>query len=285
MHLPFSVNTIRAMKSALSKWVLYLLASLAVGPSLAWLTGRLVDAQGGDAATLLISDSSPGVVALCFAACVLGSGALAWAGAKSLDAATGCLLAGICLAWAAWPLGTLESLARLHGEATPLLRLSIEHAICMGIALAVAFIVTKRTVTSVSESAPRSDFASRLPAILLGTAAAAAACTLVANTSMKGQTIAGAMAGGIAAAIVIQFLNAKKKLPISPVDPLISVSLVACLGPIAVLTLQGGKFESAVMAGKVLAFAKPLSLEWPGGGLLGTALGLSWASGAIDRHS
>lgn len=285
MHDCFSVNIIRPMKSALSKWVLYLLASLVVGPCLAWLTGMLSDVRGGEAATLLMNNSRLSITLLCFAAATVGSCALAWAGATALDTATGCFLGGICLAWGAWPLATMESLARLYGESTPLFRLALENALCMCIGLVAASLVSKSSPAITTPPAKKSGFASRIPSILIGAAVAAAACMFVANTSMKGQTFAGAIAGGIAAAVAIQFLSAKEGLQVSPLVPMVSIALVAIAGPIAVLLIQGGKFESAAMAGKVLAFAKPLSLEWPAGGLIGTALGLSWASGAIERHT
>jgi hypothetical protein len=122
-------------------------------------------------------------------------------------------------------------------------------------------------------------------AIVLGAIAAAGACYLVANNSFKGQTIAGAAAAGIAAAVVSQFVCGSEHGVVKPIIPLTSLTLVAAFSPVIASMLHGVKLEALIMSGEVLPLARPLSFEWPAGGMIGTALGLSWATGAMQRHS
>jgi hypothetical protein len=273
------------MKTALSKWILYLLASLAIGPVLYRLTSSLTDQHGGGSALLFDSASPMWLVASCFLAALGAAGTFAWFGAKTIDKSTGYILAGICLAWAAWPLASLESLTRLHGAEIPVYRIALENLACMGIALAVVWIADRHHAEGEPSANERIAISSYVLAIVVGAVAAAAACYFVANNSFKGQTIAGAVAAGIAAAVVSQFVSGTGQGVARPLIPIASLGVVAALSPVAASLLHGVKLEALVTSGDVLPLARPISFEWPAGGLIGTALGLSWASGAMQRHT
>jgi hypothetical protein len=285
MTQPFAVNIIPRMKTALSKWILYLLASLAIGPGLYRLTSAITDEHGGQSAILSDSASPVWMVAACFLAALCASGAFAWIGAKTVDEPTGYILAGICLVWTAWPLANLESLTRLHESELPVYRIALENLACMGIAFVIVWIASRQRLEADSPTTESIGGQKIATAVCIGAIAAAGACYLVANNGLKGQTIAGAVAAGIAAAVVSQFVHGSINARTRPFIPLASLSVVAACGPVVASMLHGVKLEALVTSGDVLPLARPLSLEWPAGGLIGIALGLSWASGAMQRHS
>lgn len=283
------------MARSILKWTLYLAALLALGPAVATLTGALRDPTGGHAATLLSSTSLgagllAGFVALA-AAAVIGV-----AGSKNINVGTGCTLAGIVLAWAGWRLGSLEDLARLPNSSVPLLTIAIENGLVTLAAAAIAFLCVKTGsgIWSASEgnalaSKPERDDLPNLPTLATGALGAIVASTLavylMANNGFKGQTLAAATLGGVASAIFAQLAVAGKRSLITPVIPSIAVALVALVGPIVALAMHGSKIDALVYAGKVLPLARPVSLEWAAGALMGVPLGLSWTASSVDPRA
>ncbi|MFZ4573388.1 MAG: hypothetical protein ACOYN0_03255 [Phycisphaerales bacterium] len=280
------------MRQSILKWSLYLFALLVAGPALASLAGNLRDAGGGHAATLLLT-SNVGAGLLAGVAALGGALVIGVVGARLVAVGTGCTLAGIVLAWCGWRLGSLEDLARLPDKQVPLMLLAVENGLVAAVGAAIAFACVKfgRGLWSADNGTAMSslpDPTEPPTRAALGTAfgAGVVGCALltffVANNGLKGQTLAAATIGGLAAAIMGQLVLAGKRSLITPVIPAASVVIVAVLGPIAAAILHGSKLDAAIYAGDVLPLARPISLEWAAGALMGVPLGLSWTATSVD---
>ncbi len=283
------------MKHAITKWTMYMGALLVAGPGVAMLTGALRDVSGGHATTLLANTS---LVAgfLAGIAAILAGTLIGGGGSRVLGVGSGTMLAGIVICWSAWRLGTLELLARVPGQPVPLLKLAIENLAVSLCAIAVAVVCTRfgKGVWSASEgntlaSKPPNDELPNTPTLLVALVAGAIACGaaayFVATNGLKGQTVAAATVGGIAAAVFSQLAVAGKRSLLTPVIPVASVAIVATIGPIAAMVLHGDKLDSLIYVGKVFPLARPISLEWAAGALMGVPLGLSWTASSVDPHA
>ena len=288
------------LKSTL-KWALLLGSLLAVGPLVATLMMRVNDVDGGRAVTFLVNgDLTAALMTLAvLVGCVLTVGVVA---ARLFGLSTAMACAGFIVAWTASAQGNLESIVRraVGGEDLP--KLAVE-GLLVTLAAGVAAALFGRISAAAHASAvkPSSD-RSRGPLSLLvtgdtarenpvpillaslaaGVIVSAIGVWLIALSGARNQTLAAAILGGIAAGAVNQVLSANRSFTLTPLVPILSIALLGLLAPLVVLGVegQGANLVARIYDGTVLNLARPVSLDWAAGALIGVPLGMSWAGSA-----
>jgi hypothetical protein len=66
---------------------------------------------------------------------------------------------------------------------------------------------------------------------------------------------------------------------------MLALAVLGLAGPLVAKGVQGSRLVEATYAGELLALARPLSLDWAAGALLGVPLGLAWAGAMLDHRS
>jgi hypothetical protein len=298
------------MLKAVLRWVLVLGSLLAIGPFAATLLANLRDADGGRAVTILVNGHlSQGLIAglaVFAAAAVVGL-----AGSHFLSLNTGMWSAGLVLAWGAWAEGatdggTLENIVRRAGGGKDLLTLAVEGlaVTLLGAALTWAMVKVahraqqpsavdaKTGAAKAGAAAPALIYGEGdgkpMPALVGAFVVAAAGAGLVAwlfaVSGVKGQTVAAALLGAIAAGAAAQTAANAKGYHVTPVTPILGVALAALAGPVIAMTMHGAKLIDVVYSGNVFSLARPLSLDWAAGAILGVPIGLGWAGSMLDRR-
>ncbi|MEM8757751.1 MAG: hypothetical protein AAGF47_08210 [Planctomycetota bacterium] len=250
-------------------WAVVLAAALLLGPAAGWLVALLLGEDGGPAATVLVGQSpiigllvGVGVGLLSIAAIGIG----AWA----VSVNVGLVAGGAVLAWAAARSGRVDDLA-IASPNGPWQRLALE-GIAWGLFVAgVCFVVWRVRPASRERLRRSSRESGRLvTSLIVGTAAAMAAAWLVAVEPAKGQTLAAAVAAGIACAVTARMVSVG-------VPRLVLLWIPVLLGaamPLLAILLPGGD---------VLRLASLTPLDWIAGGLLGVPVGAAWTESVVER--
>src|SRR5262249_39973802 len=127
-----------------------------------------------------------------------------------------------------------------------------------------------------------------LPALAGAILGAAAVCAVLAwflaVSGAKGQTFMAALIGALGAGVAAQMVARSKDLHVTPVTPILPIALVALAGPLVAVALHGARLVDAVYAGTVFSLARPLSLDWAAGAVIGVPIGLGWAGSMLDRR-
>jgi hypothetical protein len=281
------------------RWILILGSLFAVGPALAAMTGGLHDADGGHATTLLIG-STPlkglGIGVLAFAT----AAAVAAAGARFFSLGTGLTCAGLVLAWARWGLGTIDDLVRRRGDGGDLSLLAIEGLAValmgtgvglLAIRLASAHDGGKSAATSPRRLAFIEHSGQASPAMTFWATVAVAAVVggiitgIVAVTALRGQTLLAAVCGAIAAGAAVQLLGSAMRSSPTPLAALLGLALPALAAPIIARFVHASDLVRVVYSGDLLGVARPLTLDWAAGGLLGVPIGMGWAGATLDPRA
>jgi hypothetical protein len=283
------------MLTSVMKWTLYLFAALMLGPIVAQLLRGLNDSTGGHAVSLL-SNTSPVSGVIAGVITLLVAGVLGVVGSRACGTACGMLMAGLVTGWPAWSLGRLWDFAYLPDPRPPMMLFAFENFLVMVPACIISIACMKAgrirrewdrgnlfATESVRGELP--DMKLILASIGLATIASFLATMFVAVSPLKGQTIAGAVAGGMAAGLVSQQVVAARRSLLTPLAPMIGMTLVAVLSPVIASIIHGSQLATAISAGKVIGIARPLSLEWVTGAFLGVSAGLSWTAGAVDHRA
>jgi hypothetical protein len=283
------------MTKTVGRWIFVLVALFAVGPALAGWVGGVRAVDGSHAASLLVSQS-PTTGAIRGAVLLALAGVFAVAGTIGFGRDTGMLGAGVIVAWVAWGMGSTESILRLSGSGAPLGRLAMEGRLVgvLGIGvIAVVQIVSNRAggqASGHSSGLLATDVESNASvptagaAAILGSAVAAGLLAwLVAVDASKGQAVIAAwlaaIAGAGAAQVAASFMRARATM----VSVMIGLVLVAAVGPLLAQQSGGSRVVQDALAGRLFSLARPISLDWVAGGLLGIPIGLGWANSMLDR--
>ncbi len=297
------------MAKAILKWALIVGCLLAVGPLMARLLMDLRDPDGGRAVTLFInaSTSRAAMYALAVLAAAFGVGVV---GTRFFSLSTGMMCAGVVLAWASSSLGTLEEIVRRTGDGKTLPVLAVEGLFVTGVGALMAWTFTRVAARvarrsavvegglpiraaagwmgaiAVGDADPR-DHAPALAAAALGAGVFVALIFvwLLALSGGQMQTLAAATAGAIAAGAVVQLMSASRPFAFTPVLPIFALAIVALLGPFITKFVEGSHLLAHVYDGTVLNIARPLSLDWAAGALLGVPLGMSWGGAGSARRT
>lgn len=269
------------------RWTIYLAAALAVGPLAGALTGWLRAPDGSGFATPLVSTAPlVGLAAGLLAAMLaLAAGFIA---TRHMGSRAGMLTAGLVLAWAAWRTGTVDQIIRANDSGAVLWRLAAEGAIFGAVAVALSFAlqVVERleredSPVNAGASAPGRWRASAAP-VAAGVLAGAVAAWFVAQTPLKGQTIAAAIISSVFGAAAARLVDVRAPLATLAVP----VAVLAVLGPLSGVVV--GASPTVLVAGRngtLFPLANILPLDWIAGGMLGIPLGVAWASSLIDKRT
>jgi hypothetical protein len=294
------------MLKAVMRWILVLGALIAVGPLAATLLYNLRDADGGHAVTFLVNGNlsnglAAGVVLLA-AAAVVGL-----VGSHFLSLNTGLLAAGLVLAMGRWREGTLEELVRRAGGGKDLTMLAVEGAVVTLVAAGLTWLMVKVAHRAQQPLADPTSPQARVPvearsgalltgagegkplpvlmaALVAGVAAAGVVAWLLSVSGNRGQTFAAAIFAAIAAGSAAQVMASSRGFHVTPVTPMLSMAVLALAGPIVAAQMHGSGLMAAVYAGSVFSLARPISLDWAAGALLGVPIGLGWAGSMLDRR-
>lgn len=285
------------MKLSVARWVITLVALFVVGPLLAAWFGTVRAADGSHAISLLLSEAPGGAI---FRAAVV----LAIAGAigvlaimaRSRDA--GLTAAGLTIAWSAWTMGSLEDVLRVAGSLSPLKTLALE-GLLVGLAgTALTLILhrfatlrdahpphfTHRTLLSTSSDTDKPAVAVAA-SLLAAIAAAALVAWLAAINPLKGQAIATAAMAALAAAAAAQLVATLFHARATSTAVMAAITIVAAAAPLIASIQSQGRGLEVLFSERLLAMARPVSLDWIAGAFIGIPIGLSWAEGLLDRHA
>jgi hypothetical protein len=279
---------------ATCRWVLILGSLLGVGPLAAEFMSGVRDVDGGRAVTLFINGGAGSalVATLVLVGAVMVVGSL---GARFFSVGTGYFCAGAVLAWAGSALGSLEAIVRRAGSGKDLLLLGVEGLIVtVGAAAAVVWFARLHGDQRVKGGwVERAVFAGPAPlkgrgphpagAFVGAVVAVGVAVWFIALSGERTQTLAATIAGGVAAGAVAHLLHAHR--PLTPVLPTLAMGAVALLGPVVAQFVEGDRLVAHVYDGSVLSLARPVSLDWAAGALIGVPLGLSWAGASAEKRS
>ncbi|HYE60397.1 MAG TPA: hypothetical protein VD997_00245 [Phycisphaerales bacterium] len=288
------------MLKATLKWALILACLLAVGPLVAELFTRVRDVDGGRAITILVNGN--------LGAALAAAGALALAvivvglvAAKLYTFGTAMACAGFVIAWGASAEGNLESIVRRAGDGQDLMMLAVEGLlVTLAAAAAAALFASAAPPLHTGQLQPatkgplallvRGDTRDNpIPIIIAGLAAgvlvAAAGVWLFALSGARNQTLAAAIFAGIAAGAVSHAVTHGRSFTLTPVVPILSMAVLAFIAPVLVKTIEGQKLLAKVYDGSVLNLARPVSLDWAAGALIGVPLGISWAGSSGQKPS
>lgn len=285
------------------RWVLILVSGLALGPWAYHFLEGLRDSDGGHATTLL-ANAAPfggflkGVVVLVLAGVVGGLGSYVF------SLGTGYMCAGLVLAWSAWGVSTLGDLVR-EGHA-PLGSLALEGLLvtlaAAGIAAMMSVISKRRqpegtggtrraapswgawsllAADSNGQGVPKAAGA----ALGAGIAAGAGVAFLLAAGADVGQAFAAALCGAIAAGVAGQLVASSYGATLMPATTILAIMIIAAVSPVIAGVMHGGGLASVVYSGDVLPLARPLSLQWAAGAMIGSPIGIGWAGAMLDARA
>lgn len=283
------------------RWALILTCLFALGPALCHLLRRVHDASGGDSTTLLVSARPAasfglGLLSLALAALV---GLL---GAHAFSIGTGLTSAGITLAWARWGLGTADGLARLDPQGSYLSRQSLEAAFVLAAAALISggmvYIAARRqppltsapnpgkpTVMNLFATGEGPLMKTAMSGIVVGVVVGGIVAWLVAFSSLRGQTLMAALCGALAAGAASQLVAASMRCTLTPLVPVLSLLVLAVAGPLLAPLIYKTTVLDASNQNTLFGLARPISLDWAAGALLGGPIGLGWAGAMLDARA
>jgi hypothetical protein len=282
------------------KWVLVLGSMLAVGPAMAELLENVRDVDGGRAVTLFIN-GEPVTALLCALALIASVLLIGVVASRFYSAGTAMVCCGFVLAWGAAALGDLESIVRRAGDGRSLFMLAIEGFVVTlgGAGLCMLFSriaarehggkpvrgpLWQRALFVGEAEKSNVPLQPLLTGLVVGVLAAAFFVWFTALSGARTQTLAAAFIAGIAAGAAAHLTNVGRGYQLSPVLPFLSLALLALIGPIAAYFVEGSRLVAHVYDGSVLNLARPVSLDWAAGGLVGIPLGISWAGGTAEKR-
>ncbi|CAG0998022.1 hypothetical protein PHYC_02688 [Phycisphaerales bacterium] len=278
------------------RWTLILACLFALGPAVYSLLLRVHDAEGGRAVTLLINaDASRAAVGgLC---AFVVAGAVGLVGARFFSIGTGFLCSGIVLAWARWGLGTLDDLARISGHPMHTATRAIENAAAVAITLLLAcvmVVISARRQPKGSPGAPGEGLLGvavlgdgpRAAALgggfAIGLVAAGAVAWLMGSSDLRGQALMAALLGALVCGAVGQLVASSMRCSLTPVVPVLVLLVLGIAGPLLAQMTHGSRLVDLIYQNEVFGLARPVSLDWAAGALLGGPIGLGWAGAMLD---
>ncbi|MEM1184860.1 MAG: hypothetical protein AAGI53_07635 [Planctomycetota bacterium] len=285
-----------AIRQSAVRWTLNIVALIILGPLAAMLVTRLVDRHGGHDVSLLLNTSLPGGL---FALTAIGAiGVVAAAlGARISSAQMGRTVAGLTVAWAAFSVGDLGDALRAAGPGFPaVITLVIEAALLgvCGIAMLWATVSMDREASKDGTPISVGAFVALLTSkgAMLGIVVAAAGALvgswLVARDDLRGQAffagVLGAILGAAASRITGTMLpggdpaNAHR-----PEIPAVGVFLAGMIAPFVLVVVPGlGGIDEAARGAQLTGPGAVSPLDWLGGALLGTTIGINWAGSLLE---
>lgn len=259
------------MRTTIARWGVLAISALIAAPLLAALFNRLsLAGDGGPASTILVSvypAKAAFAVLLAYGVALL----LGCLGATLSGPRAGLAAAAFTIMGPAWASGTMIDLLRWADAPRSLYLLAAEGLVLGLLTFALAAVISRLGKASERDSSdPLLSPASGL-GILAAVIACAAGVWLITQDTTKGQTIGGAVMGGLFAACAGRIASPRA----SALAFILVVVALGALAPIAGAVMHGGESLRAIYETKFVHMALPLPLDWAAGALLGVPLGLN----------
>ncbi|MCB9847704.1 MAG: hypothetical protein H6814_04750 [Phycisphaeraceae bacterium] len=266
------------------RWIMIAIAVLLVGPIAAWLCRPMTGADGGLAATMLVtSETGPAIMRtlLAFAlVAVFGAGVSVLMGWR-----LGSFVAGVALAWPAWEHAGVAQLIRETADSSIIVRLAIEGAILMSAALAVSMCCYR--LDRGIDRKPGA-LAGAVPGIGGHIAAALAAGTLagilalvIAIGEHRSQAFAAGVVAAIAAGCVARFIGPSQ----GPFAGMLGLLLTALAAPLLTRMMAGADLVESAYVGSMLNLGHLTPMLWASGALVGVPIGTAWAESMFEKQA
>ena len=258
-------------------------ALLFVGPLAAAML-RFAGGPDGRGPVSPLLSGTPALAWLVAIAAVAAAAAIGIVSAKLVNLRWGLLCAGLVLAWVAAARGDLSASVRATGPGSPMVKLAIDGALLMllgaGAAAGIQRFASDRASWAEGRAAPAAAFGL---GVVISAVCAAAACFLVAQTSMKGQAIFAACCGAMLTGVLLRAMHIAA--PAAAV--LLGTMLIAAAGPLIAEATSRSTVElvRAVNAGSGPALARVLGGDWLAGSFIGLSVGLAWNSHSHEAHA
>lgn len=278
------------------RWTLILSCLFALGPVVYTLLRKVPDVEGGHAVTLFVN-AAPGAAAVGGLAALVLAAIVGVAGARFFSIGTGFLCSGIVLAWARWGLGTVDDMVRLSGRPLHTGARSFENAAALAITLALAAFMVVLSAKRQPKGSPAahqegllglavrgegSHAAAMGAGLAAGLIAAGAVAWLVSTSDLRGQTLMAALMAAIACGAVGQLVASTMNCTLTPVVPVLALLILGIAGPLIAPMVHGQRIVEAIYQNSLFGLARPASLDWAAGALLGGPIGLGWAGAMLD---
>ncbi len=253
-------------------------AALVVGPTLSVLTSLARDADGGGAATLLVSGAPimgaiAGLVAIAIAS---GLGMIV---ARITNPAMGLFCAGAAIAWPAFTGAVGEDVIRVAQSASPLWVLAGEGLLVTIVGVAASWIVIGGPGAG-EDSKEIFDSQNALAASVTFLVGAIVAWAL-AREGTPGQILAAA---GIAS--IVGIAAGQSVAPGASMVVCIGAALLlSVLGPAAGAILQGRDIVETAYSNGLFPLARITPLFWLAGAWMGAPIGAAWAASMLEKRT
>lgn len=267
-------------------WAAAAAALLAVGPVVGWLAGWTATPDGSALDSVFTSER-PVLAALATALAVALVAALGLVVRHPLTKRYALFSMGLALFWLAFSSPRLETLVYEAPPEAALTRLALDAVFLLLLILpAVALVLSGDRPTgrfahhkhTDPDPAPITDSDS-----IFGLVAAAIAALLgawlVAQSGLRGQTLAAALAGGILAGGAVRLVFQRAQ----PIVPVAGVLLAGVAAPLIARFSLPADALAAVYAGDVFNAARLAPADWAVGALAGVAAGQYFALSLIDH--
>jgi hypothetical protein len=254
------------------------------------LTASLRASDGGRHASLLVNDSM--FMGVLVALGVFGPAAIGGlAGSRLAGLRHGLLCSGLVLAWGAWGTGQVDRILHRTLSSSTMFTLSAEAVLvgALSVGLAAVMVLIARQPPADPALAhhhapePRTLVDQATPVALLAALVASGIIAwLVAQDTLKGQTVAAAALAGLFGATAGRLAAARA----SALTFVGAIALLAIASPAIAAFMHNGTLgpTRAALDGTLFPLARPLPLDWAAGSFVGIPLGLSWATSLVDRH-
>jgi hypothetical protein len=273
-------------RAAFLCWLAAGAALLVAGPIVGFLASFDTTSSGTPHATVFTAISPIASALAVFGAAALAI-ALGLAVRTVLSARFALLSAGLVFAWLAFAQARVETLPRTIEPSAALVRLSLDGLMLLLLATPVAWLIlapAQREGRFAHHRHPEPEpekplSANSLLGVGVALVASLAGAFIVAQSEMRGQTLAAGLAGGVLAGMAVRLA-----LPTAArLAPVVGVLLGAVAGPLIALFLLPNEAEFAVRAGDIFNAGRMAPADWVVGAFTGVAAGQYFALSMVDH--
>ncbi len=275
-----------ATRSLIVNWIVAGIALLGIGP-IAGAAAAVMRSPEGSADTTALLSSAPvtGIVMAAIGLALAGIWGLIVKPLAGARMALAC--SGMVLLWSARKFGRPDVMIREAAESGTMFKLALEGAVVgLGVVVIAMLITRKPDLTSKSghPAGGRSHTKPDIKAIALGTvvmiAVGGLVAMIVARTGQYGQTVAAAIAAGVAGAAAARTVS-----HVAPTWAFFAGgAILAGVGPIIANQLAGAGLREALYVGELFPLAHLSPFDWAAGLLIGVPMGDAWADSMVERH-
>jgi hypothetical protein len=272
------------MKDLALRWMVALVALLALGPVAGSFVAGLRAVDGGPHATLLVNTSP-------ITGLIGGLGALAIAtlggvlAGRVVNLQWGFFACGLILAWPAFVTGEVREVLRSTQDGSVLWTVAFEGVLFGALGVGAAVLIA-RTGRRPAPGAGREEEAPlTTPSSLVGLGVAILAgglvAFLIAREGLKGQTLGAAGLAAIGAAVAGRLAAHR----VTGVAFVAALAVLSFAGPAIAAGVIGGDPVEQSYANRLFPLAWISPLDWLSGAFMGAPIGIAWSGTMIEKHA